>query len=177
MQTINNNNGEYYWLDIDGPSVTVDGQGNIIECSEDNEVTCPTGVVVAGVCIEDTDNDGDVGDETQCFDALGKVISCDKDVDENCDPNIDANRCGGGGFEGDPNNPSNNPDSNNGDSFICDSIIGSFLGCAEAGAQLTPPSLEIPFGEGDLTNIAIVVGSAISVIIIIAIIAVIVRNR
>jgi len=159
-----------------------DANNNVVECEKDNDPMCIVGIEneVAGVCIPiDFGNGGGNGDlPPKCFDANGDVISCDVDVDVDCDPNTDANRCGGGVFMGDPDEPPFNPDSDNGDSFLCDQLVGTILECKELGEDIIDVTMpfEIDF-SGQLTTIAIVVGAGISLIIIIAIIIRIAKNR
>jgi len=151
-----------------------DASGNQVECSEDNDPNCMAPEVeVAGICVLPEAGETE---QTQCFDSNGDVIDCQTDVDVDCDPNTDPDRCGGGGFQG---NPETDPpmESEAGESFICDPLIGTFLECAEAGADLvTPTPFELDFG-GQLTNVAIVVGAGIALIIVIAIIIRVVKNR
>lgn len=158
-----------------------DANGNIVDCEKDNDPMCIVGIEneVAGVCIPiDFGNGGNGGDlPPKCFDANGDVISCDKDVDVDCDPNTDPDRCGGGGFTG---NPADDPpkESETGLAFLCGQLVGTVFECKELGEDIidTTMPFELDF-SGQLTTIAIVVGAGISLIIIIAIIIRIVKNR
>jgi len=156
--------------------------------------TC-NGVVIVGVCVTNdlstcfdasgaevqcesiddpveqlptTNPDPDTGNK--CFNASGVEISCTIATD--CDPNIDPDRCGGGAFDG---NPDEIPDdSNNGSGGICESIIGSFLDCADAQEMIKPTTEPLDITKvlsenlqllGIVTALIIIIGIVIAIII------------
>jgi hypothetical protein len=111
----------------------------------------------------------------KCFNSSGIEVSCTVPVD--CDPNTDPDRCGGGNFEGNPEEIDD--ESENGKSLLCEGIIGSILGCNEELDKVPDaPTMNIFEGLGDnLVLLGIVIAIIMVLLIVIAVIVRIVRNR